>query len=126
MTTSPALYHYRGTVTAVVDGDTLDITFDLGFRMTTKQRFRLYGVDAPERFTATGPAATEYVKEWLEQARLADLQIGGGGDVFLRTHKPVIDKYGRWLAEVFSADGRSLTDDMIAAGHAVRWFGQGA
>ena len=42
------LYWYRARVVNVVDGDTLDLETDLGFRITFLQRYRLYGVDTPE------------------------------------------------------------------------------
>ena len=38
-------------VVKVVDGDTLDVTLDLGFSLTTKQRIRLNGIDTPESVT---------------------------------------------------------------------------
>ena len=43
------LYTYLATVDRWVDGDTVDMVIDLGFRMSTHQRFRLLGVDTPER-----------------------------------------------------------------------------
>lgn len=37
------MHQYRATVDRWVDGDTVDMVVDLGFRMTTHQRFRLLG-----------------------------------------------------------------------------------
>ena len=41
-------YTYKAHVDRVVDGDTFDVTVDLGFRITTYQRLRLAGVETPE------------------------------------------------------------------------------
>lgn len=43
------MYTYKAIVTNVVDGDTVDVKIDLGFRMYTVQRIRLLGIDTPER-----------------------------------------------------------------------------
>ncbi len=43
------MYTYKAVVTNVVDGDTVDVRIDLGFRMYSVQRIRLAGIDTPER-----------------------------------------------------------------------------
>lgn len=47
------LFQYRGTIVNIVDGDTMDVRIDLGFRVYHQVRIRLNGVDAPEIFTGT-------------------------------------------------------------------------
>ena len=32
------MYQYKGTVENVVDGDTIDVSIDLGFKVQTKQQ----------------------------------------------------------------------------------------
>ena len=39
---------YRAKVTKIVDGDTIDVIFDLGFGISKADRVRFYGVDTPE------------------------------------------------------------------------------
>ena len=41
------LFWYKARVVNVVDGDTLALETDLGFRIAFLQRYRLYGVDTP-------------------------------------------------------------------------------
>jgi micrococcal nuclease len=42
------MYEYEITkVEKVVDGDTVDVIFDVGFSMFCKQRVRLNGIDTP-------------------------------------------------------------------------------
>lgn len=43
------MYTYKAIVTNVVDGDTVDVNVDLGFKVYSKQRIRLSGIDTPER-----------------------------------------------------------------------------
>ena len=45
------MYEYACTVDRVVDGDTCDVTLDLGFKIFHKCRVRLYGIDTPESRT---------------------------------------------------------------------------
>jgi endonuclease YncB( thermonuclease family) len=98
----------RATVIGVVDGDTIDVTIDYGFRLRQDHRVRLAGIDAPE-VNAKGPEG-EAARDWL-RARLP-----AGTAVQLVTEKPA-DKFGRFLAWV-SIDGQSVNDELVAAGHA--------
>ena len=108
------MYTYNALVTRVVDGDTLHLSVDLGFRITTHIIGRVYGIDTPETYGvkkdseeyAKGKAATEFVEQWLAQSN---------NEVTIRTHKT--GKYGRWLVEVLRGD-ESLSETLLEAGHA--------
>lgn len=41
-------YTYRAEWVSTIDGDTFDARVDLGFHLSTRQRFRLLGFEAPE------------------------------------------------------------------------------
>ena len=46
------MYEYKVKVVHIVDGDTIDVDIDLGFKtVLTKRRIRLYGIDTPESRT---------------------------------------------------------------------------
>ena len=45
------MYEYRAIIRRVVDGDTVDITLDLGFDILYNNRIRLLGIDTPESRT---------------------------------------------------------------------------
>ena len=46
-------YVYKvSSLEKVVDGDTIDVTLDLGFDVCTRQRVRLLGIDTPESRTS--------------------------------------------------------------------------
>lgn len=111
------LYRYSGIVTKVIDGDTLDITIDLGFNIYTKERFRLFGIDTPEKTSklpeirAIANQATAFVKETVE-----------GKEVTIESVEK--DKYGRWLAKVhINPDQPTLNEQLIALGLAKVYFG---
>jgi micrococcal nuclease len=89
------IYIYKASLVRVVDGDTVDLIIDLGFDTSRHERFRLYGIDAPELRTEAGKAA----KKWLWDA-LQPLET-----IYVQTlqHKTKAkrDKYGRFLAVLY-------------------------
>jgi len=110
------MYEYRARTEHVVDGDTMDVTVDLGFHITRRVRLRLAGVDTHETYGVDhnseeyqrGKRETEWVRRWLQQA--AD---GRQWPLLVRTEKK--GKYGRYLAEIERVtDGAVLNDDLRA------------
>ena len=95
----------------MVDGDTLDVTIDLGFRMATTQRVRLYGIDTPERG-----------QPHHDEARMKLYDLVYGVPVTARTIKPA-DKYGRWLASLSTPVCPDVAQAIIDAGLGVAYFG---
>lgn len=109
------MYEYKAVIVRVVDGDTVDIDIDLGFRITTRQRVRLAGINAPETSTPEGVTAKTFLAELIPV----------GTKVIVDSDKPGAgDKYGRFLASIF-LNGKYVGDSMIEAGHAVAWDGTG-
>ena len=46
------MYEYKVTLDRVIDGDTVDVDIQLGFKVVlSKQRIRLHGIDTPESRT---------------------------------------------------------------------------
>lgn len=85
------MYHYAvRRVVRVVDGDTVDLDVDLGFHLSAVLRFRLLGVDTPERSDPLFGAAAAFTRAWLI-ARAPRLRVA--------TSKA--DGFGRWLADVY-------------------------
>ena len=75
---------YPAKVIRVIDGDTVELAVDIGFRTTHTDKFRLNGINAPEGHTEAG-------------AVLSDM-LYPGRDVVAITYKP--EKFGRWLADI--------------------------
>lgn len=88
------MFSYKAKLIEVIDGDTVDLQIDLGFSVCISERFRLYGMDAPEIKTEAG----KVTKAWL-QATLF------GKELFVQTIKAKrgakVDKYGRFLAILY-------------------------
>jgi micrococcal nuclease len=112
------IFVYRARCLRVVDGDTADLLVDLGFRMTTIQRFRLLGIDTPEM-----NAKDTYERERAvaaTQALTSMLSSGTGGDwpLLVRTQKA--DSFGRWLAEIWvEGAGVNVNAKLLEGGYAV-------
>lgn len=110
-------YSYKATVIRIVDGDTVWLEVDLGFRMKTINDFRLYGVDTPERGQPGWSEAKEFVNKMAPP----------GTEVTIDTYKDP-DKYGRWLVEItLQSDNRifrqSINLQLMNAGLAKSYFG---
>ncbi len=101
-------YVYKvASIRKVVDGDTVDAVLDVGLYLTATIRFRILGVDTPERGHPGAAEATAFVVQWL-----AD-----GHGLTVRTHKA--DNFGRWLGDVHREDGTCLSQALLDAGLAV-------
>jgi micrococcal nuclease len=109
-----SLYEYRCRVLRVIDADTLHVQVSLGLDAYQNLTLRLHGLDAPERGTEAGTAATDYVIAWITAHADTD------GSLPLATVKDRREKYGRYLGVI-----GTLNADLLAAGHA-RPYGGGA
>lgn len=105
------MYQYKGIVENVVDGDTIDVIIDLGFKIQTKQRLRLARIDTPERGEPGYGAARDFVKD-----------VSLNKQVLIKTEK--VSKWGYYLAEVTLEDGKNLNDTLVQAQLAVYYKGE--
>lgn len=96
------MYQYRAVVENVVDGDTIDVSVDLGFKVLTRQRVRLARIDTPERGQPGYAAARDFVRDVVLNKT-----------VMLKTDK--VSKWGYYLADVTLEDGRNLSDTLMQA-----------
>tara|TARA_B100000131_G_scaffold143320_1_gene139418 strand:+ start:544 stop:1008 length:465 start_codon:yes stop_codon:yes gene_type:complete len=119
-------YNFRVTeINKVLDGDTIDVTIDLGFDLYKKERVRVAGVDTPEKRTrdleekALGIDATNWLKKKLEDT------INGDGELSIRTELVGgVGKYGRLLGWLYIDDSEvSLNELMIDEGYAWEYDG---
>ena len=119
-------YNFRVVeINRVLDGDTIDVTIDLGFDLYKKERVRVAGVDTPEKRTkddeekALGYDATHWLEEKLDGA------IKGEDDLIIRTELVGgVGKYGRLLGWLYIGDAEvSLNEQMITEGYAWEYDG---
>ena len=116
MSASVEPFVYNAILERVIDGDTIDVTLDLGFNVfLKKQRCRLAGIDTPE--SRTRDLAEK--KLGLEaKARLTELcghtlkikSLGRG-------------KFGRILAIPYTNNNEDICQILIQEGHAVEYWG---
>jgi len=90
------------SVDKIVDGDTIDVTLDLGFSICKSERIRVAGIDSPEKRTRNleekelGIHASEWLESQLEGA------LSGEEDLIIRTElEGGMGKYGRLLGWLY-------------------------
>lgn len=111
------MFEYSAKVLEVIDGDTIDVSIDLGFNVLHTIRVRLYGINTPETRTKNkeekqkGLKAKERLKELIE-----------GKIVTIKTQKDDTEKFGRYLGIVF-LDNNNINQTLITEGLAVEYFG---
>ena len=121
-------WNYKiASVDRIVDGDTIDITINLGFDLSIKQRVRVAGVDTPEKRTSDhevekplGIDATNWLKGKLEDAETE------GKSLMVRTElgSGASGKYGRLLGWLYVGEEVvSLNEQMIEQGYAWSYDG---
>ena len=87
------LYHYKGVVASVYDGDTIRVNIDLGFNhWIMNEPIRIARIDAPEvrgKEREEGLKTRDFLRETIV-----------GKEVVIRTYKDKAGKYGRYVAEI--------------------------
>lgn len=106
------MYQYEAQVLKVIDGDTLDLFVDLGFKVGFNTRMRMIGIDTPEKWHPYGKVVKTYLQQELE-----------GKTIFLDVTKK--DKYGRYLGVVYlnKNDEQSVNDHLIEINMAKAYHG---
>jgi micrococcal nuclease len=117
------MYQYKCKIIKVLDGDTVDIDLDLGFKIIlANQRVRMAGVDTPESRTTI---AEEKVRGQLSKKKLAE-KLPIGSWQIIETQKPDSndDKFGRILGVFVLEDGTRVNDWLIQNNYAVPYKGE--
>lgn len=95
------------TIVNVVDGDTCDVEVDLGFSVRVKHRFRLAGINTPERGKPGFIEASDFLNKYVLKAAVINVTK--------------LDKYGRYLVEIF-VDGVNINQELLNAGLATPYI----
>jgi micrococcal nuclease len=106
------MYKYNAQVLKVIDGDTVDLFIDLGFKVGFNTRIRMIGIDTPEKNFPYGKVVKDYLTNLLE-----------GNKVYLDVTKK--DKYGRYLGMVYlnESDNVSINELLINENMAKAYHG---
>ena len=100
ISTANATEKVKGKVVRVIDGD----TFELLVNKTT-YKVRLNAIDAPEKG-----------QDFYQKSKQALVNLCFSKTVTVELLKK--DRYGRWIGEVYSADGQYINGRMISDGYA--------
>ena len=117
------MYQYKCKIIKVLDGDTVDIDLDLGFKIIlANQRVRMAGVDTPESRTAI---AEEKIRGQLSKKKLAEkLPVGSWQIIETQKSDSNDDKFGRILGVFILEDGTRVNDWLIQNNYAVPYKGE--
>ena len=120
------MFQYAAKVLRIIDGDTLVLDVDLGFKIHTEINARLARINAPDvlnyGLNGVEDVAAKYVIQRCPPGSVCVVNISRA------------EKYGRWLAElfykpgVFDRDviiksGSCLNDEMVRDGIALPYAG---
>ena len=112
------MYEYDAEVIRVIDGDTIEVLFDLGLGVFKKAKIRFARIDTPETYGVkkesaeyiAGKKATAFVIEWLERhdnkIRVVTVKDKKGG-------------FGRYLGEIYTREDSepvNLNDLLLSEG----------
>jgi micrococcal nuclease len=121
----PAYQYNIKEIVKYIDGDTVDVVVDLGFRVSVKKRIRLYGINTPEirlqrKIKDLKERQAEKERGLKARERLVELCEANNGTLILRSHG--LGKYGRVLGEIFN-DNCSVNRMLVIEGHAEEYNG---
>lgn len=120
----PQPYVYPIELLRVVDGDTIDVSIDLGFGLAfRKERVRLLGVDAYEMTGSERPMgvlAAAWVEDFLGGSALTLSMCVAKAPNCVPEWR---DNFGRILGVITREDGLVLNNQIIDAGFAVVYGG---
>ncbi|MBN2610026.1 MAG: thermonuclease family protein [Bacteroidales bacterium] len=114
----PVLYSYKAAVNEIIDGDTINVTIDIGFENYTQQKIRMRGINAEDLYSEKGRKARDFVVSKLVPCDF----------IIIRTYWR--DKYNRYLADIYynkeendikkaADEGKYLNREMLDNGLAV-------
>ena len=97
------LHTYKAYLERVVDGDTIHVVLDLGFKIQHREILRLAKINAPEAETFEGAQSKKVLEKILQDVPF----------LIVKTNKT--DIYGRYIADVFLAKGTKDDPKKIAS-----------
>jgi micrococcal nuclease len=86
---SRRLYSYKAVIEEIIDGDTINVSIDIGFENYTQQKIRLRGINAEDIYSDKGRKARDFIVSRLEPCDF----------IIIRTYWR--DKYNRFLADIY-------------------------
>jgi len=101
------MYKYKATILKVIDGDTVKLKIDLGFKMYWICNCRLAEINAPEIDSEQGKQSKKYLSDILPI------------DTEIQIESIRLDKYGRPLVKIHLKD-LYINEHLIDMNYATR------
>lgn len=100
------MYEYNAEVVRVIDGDTIVLNIDLGFKVFWKVSCRLHGINCPELHSSNSEVRlmANASKDFTSK------EMPTGKKVIINSVS--LDKYGRPLVDVYY-DDKHLNDELL-------------
>ena len=109
------MYQYKAKVERIVDGDTIDVIVDVGFKITTNQRIRLAKINTPETYNVS-KESEEYKNGMKSKEYVIKRLAENNNEIILETDK-LVGKYGRYIGTIILADSDvTLNDELVKKG----------
>lgn len=102
------MFQYEARLIRVVDGDTVWLDVDLGFRLRMEIVCRLANINAPEKVNFTLDGTWDKAAAHIRQA------VPPEAVCIVDVTKP--EKYGRWLVTIRYLRGETNRDEILARG----------
>ena len=108
-------YRYENIeIVDVYDADTITVRVELGFKVTTLEKFRLARINAFEVRGIEKQKGVE-ARNWLENT-LANAKEKKQ-KIWIETFKDATEKFGRYLAELY-VGSKNINDELVKLKHA--------
>ena len=114
-------YLYKVIDFSNYDGDSMDLSLDLGFNLTIHRKCRMFGIDTPE---LRGGTAISKAAGYLAKEIFADWCIKAMEDGLYFASENYSGKFGRPLGDMLNASGESLREYLIKNNYGVPYHGQ--
>ena len=112
------MHEYTAEVAKVVEGDSIWLVVDVGFRITHRCHFRLNRIVTPG---IGSDDSEDKIRAFEAKERLAEL-LPVGSKVQIKTSQS--SRKGKWLVEIWNEDpccSRNVNDLLLEEGHAVHY-----
>jgi micrococcal nuclease len=112
------MYEYKATLDRIIDGDTIDLIIDMGFKITTNQRIRLANINTPETYGQKHDSA-EY-KAGMKAKNYVIKRFADNENIVKIETTKLTGKYGRYIGVIWFGDSDiSLNDELVEKGYAM-------
>lgn len=113
----PQFWTYPARVVNIVDGDTIDLMVDLGFRNRQVVRVRVAWIDTAEIY-GVAEESDEFKRGQRHKAFAGEyLRQGAGQGQFPLTFRSFEEtgKFGRWVGDVQAPDREKTLSEMLSS-----------